>query len=544
MASYFGCGFARVAAKLSYLKPNGKVEYDQEQRCRQYSGIFKGEHKKRFEVDQYSFNKRSKSIVLHFKKWKTAEREKYIEHFSPNNWEKLTEHEKRQHCRSQCKACDVHHFSIQSLFPLWGNKSKSVTNQSIYKKVNSRVLKESSAVNVKVTKKAIKAATKEVYDKINTPFEKTFGITFAVAQTSVPELNVQVKKSHAELKRERRNKSRADKKHIQKQWATMDCDTMLGTRQTYSQRQQQRLLLSFETKLDAENRANKRARLEEEGQRKKKRHSPKPDHLNFDKDGLLEEVNTMKDGEMSKIESGEYILGEMIVPQTVKKVTLTKEGKIKKETFTVTGRKIPLLDIRKNMLKEHEEMGLMRIRSDSDYDFMTEDEISSRLKQLGEDEEEESASNRKEKLKEIERKRHLMVCSDNATLLNHGHILLTVNAVYDEALYFTNEEMKGMGQENVDVDAGCASCSGDSRKYKHLAVSLNRPHLSLQERKKKVLQGPAGRQKRNGGIKPFKDLLLEELKRECSARGLPCDGQKDELQEVLKEELVGFNECL
>ncbi|XP_078384061.1 uncharacterized protein LOC144666512 [Oculina patagonica] len=315
---------------------------------------------------------------------------------------------------------------------------------------------------------------------------------------------------------------------------------------------------------------------------------------------------------MSKIESGEYILGEMIVPQTFKKVTLTKEGKIKTETFTVTGRKIPLLDIRKNMLKEHEAMGLMRIRSDSDYDLMTEDEISSRLKQLGEDEKEESASNRKEKLKEIERKRHLMVWSDNATLLNHGHILLTVNAVYDEALYFTNEEMKGMGQENVDVQnlverphvyilgrcgsseveqlayintrkaclqtldakvttsggiqisdtmrffhgdgpqqqfeageqkgghAGCASCSGDSRKYKHLAVSLNRPHLSLQERKKKVLQGPAGRQKRNGGIKPFKDLLLEELKRECSARGLPCDGQKDELQEVLKEELGGI----
>ena len=82
MAFYFGCAFARVAAKLSYLKANGKVEYNQEQRWKRYSEIFQGEHKKRFEVDQYSFNKRSNSIELHFKKWKRAERGKYIAHFS------------------------------------------------------------------------------------------------------------------------------------------------------------------------------------------------------------------------------------------------------------------------------------------------------------------------------------------------------------------------------------------------------------------------------------------------------------------------------
>lgn len=107
----------------------------------------------------------------------------------------------------------------------------------------------------------------------------------------------------------------------------------------------------------------------------------------------------------------------MIVPQTFKKVTLTKEGKIKTKTFTVTGPRFLFLTLEKNMLKEHESMGLMRIRSDSDYDMMTEDEISYRLKQLGEDEAEEIASNRKDKLKEIGQKRQLMVCSDNATLL-------------------------------------------------------------------------------------------------------------------------------
>jgi len=46
-----------------------------------------------------------------------------------------------------------------------------------------------------------------------------------------------------------------------------------------------------------------------------------------------------------------------------------------------------------------------------------------------------------------------MVWGDNSTLLNHGHLLLTVNAVYDEALYYTNNEMKDRGQKNIDVQS-------------------------------------------------------------------------------------------
>ena len=75
-------------------------------------------------------------------------------------------------------------------------------------------------------------------------------------------------------------------------------------------------------------------------------------------------------------------------------------------------------------------------------------------------------------------------------------------------------------------NAGCVRCSGDARKYKDLAVFLRRPHLSLSERLKKILQGPAGKNRRNGGLKPFKDLHVEELKRECTVRGLSCDGSK------------------
>ena len=71
----------------------------------------------------------------------------------------------------------------------------------------------------------------------------------------------------------------------------------------------------------------------------------------------------------SKIESGEYILGEMIVPQTYKKVVLTEDGTIKTELFTVSGRKIPLSDIRGRTPK------LMRVRTDEDYAAMTKNKF-------------------------------------------------------------------------------------------------------------------------------------------------------------------------
>jgi len=101
------------------------------------------------------------------------------------------------------------------------------------------------------------------------------------------------------LKRKRKGekKSTVDKSCIQEKWSEKDCDTILSTRQTYSQRQEQRLSLFFESPEDAGPRANKRKRQEEEGQRKKKRHSPQPEDLDFGKDGLLEKVNAMRDGE-------------------------------------------------------------------------------------------------------------------------------------------------------------------------------------------------------------------------------------------------------
>jgi len=122
-------------------------------------------------------------------------------------------------------------------------------------------------------------------------------------------------------------------------------------------------------------------------------------------------------------------------------VLFKKEGTLKRESFTVSGCKIPLLEIRTLKQKEQESLGLLPIHNDDYYAAMTNAEVRSTLIQLGEDDNtgEESETESKEKLEVIKRKRHLMVWGDNSTLFNHGHLLLTDNSVNDEALCYTNK---------------------------------------------------------------------------------------------------------
>ena len=143
------------------------------------------------------------------------------------------------------------------------------------------------------------------------------------------------------------------------------------------------------------------------------------------------------------------------MPQTFKEVIL-KDGHVTTDTFTVSGRKIPLSDIRERTLKEHEQLGLIRAYTDEYYDAMTREAIMKRLTQLGESAKVSEAAelnDTKEYLKGIERIRHLMIWADNSTLLNHGYLLMTVNVLYDEAVFFTNKEMEEEGKGTIDVQS-------------------------------------------------------------------------------------------
>ncbi|KAL9977594.1 hypothetical protein ACROYT_G015015 [Oculina patagonica] len=89
---------------------------------------------------------------------------------------------------------------------------------------------------VKPTQKAIKSAVKHIYSKIDAPFQRVFKVSFAEAQTKVSELDLQAKKNKIQKKHERRQRARQKKQKVEKEWSKRDTDTMLATRQSYSQR--------------------------------------------------------------------------------------------------------------------------------------------------------------------------------------------------------------------------------------------------------------------------------------------------------------------
>ena len=98
-------------------------------------------------------------------------------------------------------------------------------------------------------------------------------------------------------------------------------------------------------------------------------------------------------------------------------------------------------------------MGLVRDHSEAHYEAMTYEELElTRLKEIKElPDVETTREELVDSLKHWERTRHLMIWPDHSNVMNHGHILLTVNAIYDPAFYCTSQELGGKDvQEMVE----------------------------------------------------------------------------------------------
>ena len=150
---------------------------------------------------------------------------------------------------------------------------------------------------MKPTQKSIKTAVKHTYSKVNGHFEKLFKVSFAEAQTKVKEHQLQKEKDAIGKKQQRHERARQEKNKIQDEWSKRDCDAMLATRQSFTQRSKQRKSLNFESSTDASTRAQKHKNQEALGKRKRKRRSPPTSSVLFDKESLLQEVRNMKNGE-------------------------------------------------------------------------------------------------------------------------------------------------------------------------------------------------------------------------------------------------------
>lgn len=241
MAGFFNCGFARVAAKNSAFHKNKRVT-DPAARYSIYIAHFEG-YEEAFEVEDsvYCFLKRSKALLATFQNWRGESKTKYVEHFGSENWNALSESEKKLHRLADCLACLANHFQEQKLFPIKSPRLKA-GNQRIVRAVlgdvtnfeqgNDRNVEQKEAKQQKSKKETAKSAAKAIYNQINSDFEEKYGESLGNALTRVNEFNLQTKKTKVEVQLTKEASQRKTKKVIEENWKKIDCDLFLATRQS------------------------------------------------------------------------------------------------------------------------------------------------------------------------------------------------------------------------------------------------------------------------------------------------------------------------
>ena len=178
----------------------------------------------------------------------------------------------------------------------------------------------------------------------------------------------------------------------------------------------------------------------------------------------------LKKQESELLESGAISVGEPCAP-----VTLSRYRKGVEVETIVTGRKFPLLEIRKKFLQKHE--ALMRLHTDDDINKMERDEICEILSKCNSYNPAHYATATMEelqqKLKQVERTRTLWMWHDHSTVLSFGLVLVLVGVTYDPLTFYTDGELAHHSQNDrmslqelveqgdVHIFAHCSSTSSD-----------------------------------------------------------------------------------
>ena len=154
-----------------------------------------------------------------------------------------------------------------------------------------------------------------------------------------------------------------------------------------------------------------------------------------------------------KIKNGEYSFGETIVPQTFTK-TFVKDGKIKRDEISVSGRKFSLIQIRKDLLQKHSHD--MRLTTDEEFSKMEKNDLIEILKNIGELDVKENQKRFEDllkKVKKFERTRYLVCWHDGSSVGNHSHLLVTVYVLYDTVSFLSDNEYYLKHKKNINAQA-------------------------------------------------------------------------------------------
>ena len=220
------CGFARVAAleivretTKTLRRENGegtaKFRARSMQECyKRFNKVFE-DRSEQFAIEFLKFQKKIPALREMFSSWnprKKDEKEKYVEKFSIQNWEKMPPALKTEHSFANCKGCYHRYPEIQALLPVKSNQFVGLAKEN-------PCFIASKEAKIKPCKAGeAKEIARALYNKIDASFQKVCSISFGEALTKLPELQLQKRKSPTEVKRDRRAAYRNFKQKVEGEW--------------------------------------------------------------------------------------------------------------------------------------------------------------------------------------------------------------------------------------------------------------------------------------------------------------------------------------
>ena len=410
-SSAFNCGYARVA--IRELTPCKHLVERQE------------EFQKLFGLPTYSipsnyydqpskyrpsvFGRHADAVLEGFtRKWHSAEaKDTYSAIFSTEKWKGLSPAEQSKHTLGSCVACYDNHYSTQVLFP-----------------VKPTFIPDSPAISISPSHTE-KENVKRVLTESNRIWEHNYGRKFSEALPKhCPDANLTKKVSKQERKKQNRVRDRRIVQHVNEQMASNITLVTLSSGESMAGYQRKRMAMSFENDTTQPPRKKKKSHSPSDENRiwdsnavlQDLRQWPQDvqinwssfarshgvpgknggqvvkdfaqdhgiDTLTLDKRSITPRPRRRKcklpGGEISSpslptvkfiqkerdemIHNGTLSIGELCAPFNVTRYRAAPGGTVETQVITVYGRKVPLLEIRRQMLTHHDKY--MRLLSDAD----------------------------------------------------------------------------------------------------------------------------------------------------------------------------------
>ena len=152
---------------------------------------------------------------------------------------------------------------------------------------------------------------------------------------------------------------------------------------------------------------------------------------------------------LQKINEGDILMGELIAPVTFKKFVVNKATKVITETeIIIPGRQISISEIRKELLGEHEKLGIVRV---SQHSLLSDGELNEALhvRHVTYDSN-ATVAEKQQLLQACQQQRYLKIWHDHGPIAGRGHFMVLVACIYDPAFYYTPLELANKGI-SIDV---------------------------------------------------------------------------------------------